>query len=94
MLSAFRDVSLIFLGIQALSIGLIPLAITIALAVGAYKIYKPIKEGLRKLYVYLEIGRSYVDRASRMIAKPFIMVHSTIRMIQTILNHFSVRRNV
>jgi len=80
-----RDIALIFLCLQALVAGLMPLALLAGLAYGVYRLRGLVELGLRKAFVYAEMARDAVERASKAVAEPFIRVNATMRMITTIL---------
>lgn len=80
-----RDIALIFLSLQAIFIGLVPLLLLSGLIYATIKARIWLRQALRQAFGYLELGRQYVERGMKAVAAPVIGVYSTFRMVQTIL---------
>ncbi len=72
-----RDIALIFLGLEALAIGLVPLVMLAGLAYGVYRLRELTKVGLRKLQAIAEKIASGAEKGSHAVARPFISLHSS-----------------
>ncbi|MGC9357985.1 MAG: hypothetical protein ACP5GX_08965 [Anaerolineae bacterium] len=91
-MEASRDIALIFLSLEALVAALIPLVFFSALAYGIYRLRLIVREYLRLALDYAEKAREAVEKGSKAVAKPFIWVHSKVRMLQIILQNLIPRR--
>ncbi|HOS80085.1 MAG TPA: hypothetical protein PLQ85_14300 [Anaerolineae bacterium] len=87
-----RDIALIFLSLQALVMALIPLVLLAGLAYAVHRVRPVVRRYLRLAFVYAEQGRRSVENITQRITAPFIRVHSTICMTQTILRQLTVKK--
>ena len=76
-----RDIALIFLSIEALVMALVPLAVLAGLVYGVYWLRGKVTEGLHIAQQYAQKLYVTVEKASVTVTKPFIKVHTTVRMI-------------
>jgi hypothetical protein len=79
-----RDIALIFLGLEALVIALVPLAILSGLAYGVYRLHRLAREYLRLAQVHAQQAHEAVERISRAVADPVIRVYAVTRGVTTI----------
>ncbi|MBN1486564.1 MAG: hypothetical protein JW981_02915 [Anaerolineae bacterium] len=87
-----RDIALIFLCLQALVMGIVPLALVGGIAYGFYRLRGLAQTGLRYAFEYAELVREKVEQASYAVAKPFIQVNETFEMVTTISKKLFLRR--
>lgn len=84
-----RDIALIFLSLQALVMALIPLALIGGLAYGIHRLRPLVRHYLRVAFSYAELLRARVESVAQRAASPFIRVHSTLRMTETVLKQIT-----
>jgi hypothetical protein len=87
-----RDIALIFLSLQALVVGVVPLALFAALAYGVYKLRGVVQKYLRLAFTYAEKAREAVEKASHKVAAPFIQAQAKWAMFRSIVNNLKLRR--
>lgn len=87
-----RDIALIFLSLQALVMALIPLLLIGGFAYGIHRLRPLVRQYLRVAFSYAELVRARVESVARQAASPFIRVHSTVRMTETILKQLTVKK--
>jgi len=80
-----RDIALIFLSIEALVMALVPLVVLAGLAYGVYWVRGKVTAGLHIAQQYARQGYTAVENASLAVAKPFIVLHTTVRMVEVML---------
>jgi len=89
-----RDIALIFLSLQALVVALVPLVILSALAYGVYRLCGLTRHYLQVAQSYAQKFHSSVERLSRSLVSPMIRVHTTERMVTTIIHNLVSRRSL
>jgi len=87
-----RNIALIFLSLEALAIGLAPLALISALAYGVYRLRQLVRTYWPQALFYVEQGREAVERASQSITRPFIRVYSIFSMVRALFENLVPRR--
>lgn len=89
-----RDIALILLGLQALIVALVPLVVLSALAYGIYRLCGITRHYLQVAQQYAQKLHSSVERLSQSLVSPLIRVHTTERMVTTIIHNFVSRRSL
>lgn len=87
-----RDIALIFLTLEAFVMALIPMVLLWGLAYGVYWLRGKVTEYLHLGQHYAQLLHETVEKYARSVTTPFIRVHTTTRMVTTILNHLATRR--
>jgi Na+(H+)/acetate symporter ActP len=79
-----RDVSVIFLAVEAFVFALIPLALFGALVYGVWwlRMHRNLPTWLSKTRGYVTLGLSYVDQAMDVLAKPVIAAHAAFATLE------------
>ncbi|MBN1250010.1 MAG: hypothetical protein JXC32_20265 [Anaerolineae bacterium] len=86
-----RDIALIFLSLEALVVALVPLVIVGGLAYGVYRLTQLVRVYLQLAQGYAQKAHDYVERASAVVAEPFIRVHGTAKGATTIVERLTRR---
>ena len=81
-----RDIALVFLGLEALIIVLIPLILIAALAYGVYRLRLLVREYLRIAVGYAQQANDSVNEVAKSITDRFINIHTGATKLSSILN--------
>ncbi len=76
-----RDIALVFLSLEALVMGIVPLLLLAAAAYGTHRLHRWLGQALRRLTEHIEAIARKVERLSGRIAAPFITARSRWRQI-------------
>ena len=80
-MSTARDIALVFLSLEALVMGIIPLLLLAAAAYGTHRLHRWLEQALRRLTERVKAISSKAEQLSTRIAAPFITVRSRWRQI-------------
>ncbi len=75
-IQVWRDISLIFLIVQALLLSLVPLAIVGGMAYGMYRLHAVVRRLFARVRSIVAIVHMQVERASATVAAPLISAHA------------------
>jgi len=83
-MSLLRDFSLILLAGEAFVMALVPLALLGGAVYGLWWLrrHENLPNWLRLAQAYLALGCAYVELAMRAVVRPFMLIHSTLAMVQ------------
>ena len=90
-MAALRDISLIILAVATFIMALVPLVLLGGLTYGVWWLrgHENLPTWLHQAQAFVRMGRSYVERTSRAVVRPFLKVHSTMAQIQGMLRAVS-----
>ena len=80
-----RDIALIFLSLEALAMGLVPLILLGGLAYGLYRLKAPLRNGLRKGQEYAAKMAASAEKISHTVTRPFISLYGAWQWLVTVL---------
>ena len=83
-MTLLRDLSLIFLAIEAFVMALVPLMLFGGLVYGLWWLqrHENLPSWLKVAQAYLALGHAYVELAMRAIVRPILLVHSALATVQ------------
>jgi hypothetical protein len=83
-MSVLRDLSLILLAIEAFAFALVPLMLfgSLVYGLGWLRRHENLPSWLRVAQAYLNLGRSYVELAMAIVARPVLFVGSILATVQ------------
>ena len=87
-----RDIALIFLGLEALVMALLPLLLVSALAYGIYRLRKLVRQYLIVAQGYAQQVHTKVTQVSAAVANPLIQAHAKTALAATIAGKLISRR--
>jgi len=83
-MSLLRNFSLILLAVEAFVMALVSLVLLGGAIYGLWKLqrHENLPSWLKVAQAYLALGQAYVGLAMRVVARPILLVHSTLATVQ------------